>query len=112
MKRVREIVREGGARRQQTRHCLVERSDIVNHADAVRRRREQDAADGYSVNRLTRLRHRPMQLLHRPQYPPPHRSAVQVARLKHGIGPHGGMDRRDLRVSGGGLSRLRLPSRS
>ncbi len=52
------------------------------------------AADGYSVNRLTRLRHRPLQLLHRPQYPLPHRKPVQVARLKHGVRPHGGMDRR------------------
>ncbi len=33
-------------------------------------------------------------LLHRPQYPLPHRVAVQVATLKHGVGPHGGLGRR------------------
>ncbi len=40
----------------------------------------------------------PLQLPHRPQYPPPHRAAVQVNLLKHGIGPHGGMERRVLAV--------------
>ncbi len=35
-----------------------------------------------------------LQLLHRPQYPLPHRVAVQVALLKHGVGPHGSFDRR------------------
>ncbi len=40
----------------------------------------------------------PLQLLHRLQYPPPHRIPVQVATLKHGIRPHGGMDRRVLAV--------------
>ncbi len=39
-----------------------------------------------------------LQFLHRPQYPLPHRVAVQVATLKHGICPHGGMDRRVLAV--------------
>ena len=39
------------------------------------------------------------QLLHCPQYPPPHRTAVQVGRLKHGIRPHGGLDRRVLAVA-------------
>ncbi len=43
-------------------------------------------AAGYSVNRLTRLRRRSLQLLHRPQYPLPHRAPVQVASLKHGVG--------------------------
>ncbi len=38
-------------------------------------------ADGYSVNRLTRLRLRALQLLDRPQNPLPHRAAVQVASL-------------------------------
>ncbi len=26
--------------------------------------------------------------------PPPHRVAVQIAHIKHGVRPHGGMDRR------------------
>ncbi len=39
---------------------------------------------------------RPLQLPHRPQYPLPHRVPAQVARLKHGIRPHGGVDRRIL----------------
>ncbi len=41
---------------------------------------------------------RPLQLLNRPQYPPPHRAAVQIPLLKHGIRPHGGVDRRVLAV--------------
>ncbi len=41
---------------------------------------------------------RPLQLLHRPQHPSPHRVAVQVADLKHGVRPHGGLDRRVLAV--------------
>ncbi len=41
---------------------------------------------------------RSLQLLRGPQYPPPRRIAVQVAGLKHGIRPHGGMDRRVLAV--------------
>ncbi len=41
---------------------------------------------------------RPLQLPHRPQYPPPHRVPVQVALLQHGNRPHGGMDRRVLAV--------------
>ncbi len=40
----------------------------------------------------------PLQFLHRPQYPLPHRIAVELALLKHGIRPHGGMDRRVLAV--------------
>ncbi len=40
----------------------------------------------------------PLQFLHRPQHPPPHRVAVQVASLKHGARLHGGMDRRVLAV--------------
>ncbi len=35
-------------------------------------------------------------LLDRPQYPPPHRAAVQVNLLQHGIRAHGGLDRRVL----------------
>ncbi len=36
----------------------------------------------------------PLHLLHRPQYPLPHRIAVQIALLQHRIRPHGGLDRR------------------
>ncbi len=46
-----------------------------------------------------RPRLRPLQLPHRPQHPPPHRAAVQAASLKHGVRPHGGMDRRVLAVA-------------
>ncbi len=34
-----------------------------------------------------------LQLLHRSQYTLPHRVAVQIASLKHGVRPHGGKDR-------------------
>ncbi len=40
----------------------------------------------------------PLQLFHRPQYPLPHRAAVQVASFKRCIRPNGGMDRRILAV--------------
>ena len=40
----------------------------------------------------------PLQLLNRPQYPLPHRVAVQVALIEHGAGVHGGMYRRVLAV--------------
>ena len=46
------------------------------------------------VNSRIRCRLRPPQLLHRLEYLPPHRGPVQVARLKHGVRPHGGMGRR------------------
>ncbi len=45
---------------------------------------------------------RPLQLPHRPQYPPPNGIAVQVGPLEHGIRPHGGLDRR---VRAGGKQR-------
>ena len=35
----------------------------------------------------------PLQLLHRPQYPLPHRVAIQVALIEHRIRLHGGLDR-------------------
>ena len=41
----------------------------------------------------------PPQLLHRPQYPLPHRTALQVALIEHGVGPHSGMDRRVMAVA-------------
>ena len=50
------------------------------------------------MNRLTRLRRWPLQLLDRPQYPPPHRSAGQVALIEHGIRPHGGLNSSRLTV--------------
>ncbi len=50
------------------------------------------------MNRFTRFRLRPLQFPHRPQNPLPHRVAVQVASLEHGIRPHGGLDRRVLAV--------------
>ena len=53
---------------------------------------------GLSVNRLAWLRLRALYHLHRPQNPLPRRVTVQVALLKHDIGPHCGMDRRVLAV--------------
>ena len=50
------------------------------------------------MNGHPRSRLHPLQLLHRPEYPLPHRKPVQVALIEHGIGPHGGMDRRVLAV--------------
>ena len=41
----------------------------------------------------------PLQHLHRPQYPLPHLTPLQVALLEHGIRPHRGMDRRVLAVA-------------
>ncbi len=41
---------------------------------------------------------RPLQLPDRPQHPPPHRAAAQVALLEHGIRPHGCFHRRVLAV--------------
>ena len=61
-------------------------------------RRGPGAGAGLSVNHLTRLWPCPLQLLDRPQNPLPRRKPVQVASLKHGIRPHGGMDRRVIAV--------------
>ena len=46
-----------------------------------------------------RPRLRPLQLLHRPQYPLPRRVAAHVASLKHRVRPHGGTERRVLAVA-------------
>ncbi len=51
------------------------------------------AGAGLSVNRITRPRLRSCL-----EYALPHRVAVQVALLKHGVRPRGGMDRRVLAV--------------
>ena len=40
----------------------------------------------------------PLQFLHRPQYPLPHRKPAQVALIEHDIRLHGGMDRRVVAV--------------
>ena len=34
------------------------------------------------------------QLVDRREYPPPHRLTVQIASVEHGVGVHGGVDRR------------------
>ena len=51
-----------------------------------------------SVDPLAFRQLHPHQLLNRPQYPLPHRTAVQVALIEHGVRTHRGMDQRVLAV--------------
>ncbi len=55
---------------------------------------QRPAISWSAIEKPRRIRFETLQPVHRPQYPPPHRVAVQVALIEQGIGPHGGMDRR------------------